>query len=128
MLGYDDDDDGQGLYAWRFRDTCVCSNVSLCVACSNVHACEGDLILKQSLLQDFGRENELLYFLTVLRFHRGKSGCLLPHLQRDNQPRNIMKTGKQKRINCSLRMRKTSVCPINVHNKDMEDPRVKTLM
>lgn len=67
MLGYDDDeDDGQGLYAWRFRDTCVCSNVSLCVACSNVHAREGDLILKRSLLQDFGRENELLYFIHIL--------------------------------------------------------------
>lgn len=49
-----------------------------------------------SFLQAFGRQTELLYFLTALCFHGGKPSCLLPRCQRDTKPKKKKVTKEDK--------------------------------
>lgn len=74
-----------------------------------------------SSLQPFGREREPLYFLTASVSTEGSlaARCLVSG-ETPSQKNN--ENWQQKRINCSLCTRKTSVCPRNLHNKDEEDP------
>lgn len=109
-----------------------CSNTIQCVyfnvlACSNVHACVGEGIWF-FFTAGFWQWKWAALFSNSKCFHGGKSRCSLPHLQRDTQPKNNNNENwQQKRINCSLRMRKASVCPRNLHNKDEEDRSEKLL-
>lgn len=78
-----------------------------------------------SLQQAFWHRRRAVLFSIGAVFPVGKVSPLAassPERKPSQKKKKKKENWQQKRINCSRRMRKTSVCPRNLHNKDEEDP------